>query len=69
MYLLDTNVILEFRLDQDKQVAQRFNLDFDDAYQYVAAEKYDLTLVSFDSDFDQTERGRRTPAEVLGSMI
>lgn len=23
---------------------RRFNLDFDDAYQYVAAEKYDLTI-------------------------
>jgi predicted nucleic acid-binding protein len=47
------------------RVAERFNLDFDDAYQYTAAEKYDLTLVSFDSDFDRTERGRKTPAEVL----
>ena len=43
--------------------AQRFTLDFDDAYQYVIAEKYDLTLVSFDSDFDRTERGRKTPEE------
>jgi predicted nucleic acid-binding protein len=40
------------------------NLDFDDAYQYVAAEKYNLIIVSFDSDFDRTERGRRTPAQV-----
>jgi hypothetical protein len=46
-------------------VTEQFNLDFDDAYQYVAAEKYDLALVSFDSDFDHTERGRKTPAEVL----
>ena len=45
--------------------AQRFNLDFDDAYQYVAAERYNLTLVSFDSDFDRAERGRKTPAEIL----
>lgn len=45
---------------------RQFHLDFDDAYQYVAAEKYNLTVVSFDSDFDQTERGRKTPAEVLG---
>jgi hypothetical protein len=43
----------------------RFNLDFDDAYQYVAAEKHNLTLVSFDADFDRTERGRKTPADVL----
>ena len=44
---------------------EQFNLDFDDAYQYVAAEKHDLALVSFDSDFDRTERGRKTPAQVL----
>jgi predicted nucleic acid-binding protein len=47
------------------RVIEQFNLDFDDAYQYVAAEKYNLDLVSFDSDFDHTERGRKTPAEVL----
>ncbi len=44
---------------------EQFNLDFDDAYQYVAAEKHGLALVSFDSDFDRTGRGRKTPAEVL----
>ncbi|OPX34641.1 VapC toxin family PIN domain ribonuclease [candidate division KSB1 bacterium 4484_188] len=48
--------------------AQKFNLDFDDAYQYVAAKKYDLTLVSFDRDFDRTERGRKTPAEILEAL-
>jgi len=45
--------------------SERFNLDFDDAYQYVAAEKYGLVLLSFDADFDRTERGRKTPAEAL----
>jgi len=45
--------------------ARKFKLDFDDAYQYVAAEKYGLTIVSFDGDFDRTELGRKTPAEVL----
>ncbi len=44
---------------------RRFNLDFDDAYQYATAEKYQLTIVSFDLDFDRTEHGRKTPAEVL----
>ena len=39
-------------------------LDFDDAYQYVAAEKHGLTIVSFDSDFDRTELGRKAPGEV-----
>lgn len=46
-------------------VIGRFNLDFDDAYQYVAAEKHNLTMVSFDADFDRTARGRKTPADVL----
>lgn len=44
---------------------RQFKLDFDDAYQYTAAEKFNLTIVSFDSDFDRTERGRKTPADVL----
>ena len=42
-------------------VMQQFGLDFDDAYQYVAAERYKLTIVSFDADFDRTERGSKTP--------
>jgi predicted nucleic acid-binding protein len=33
------------------EAAQQFNLDFDDAYQYALAERYNLTIVSFDSDF------------------
>ena len=61
------------RLDSDglkRIVAARgaFRLDFDDAYQYVAAEKHDLTLVSFDTDFDRTERGRKTPAQILAEV-
>ena len=48
------------------QLMQEFNLDFDDAYQYTAAEKYNLELISFDKDFDRTERKRKEPAEVLG---
>lgn len=41
-----------------------FKLDFDDAYQYAAAEKYDLTIVSFDKDFERTTRGRVVPSAV-----
>jgi len=47
------------------RVSQRCELDFDDACQYVAAEQHDLTIVSFDCHFDRTERGRKTPAELL----
>lgn len=44
--------------------ATTYNLDFDDAYQYVVAEKHGLSLVSFDSDFDRTRRGRKAPSEI-----
>jgi len=40
-------------------------LDFDDAYQYVAARNNDLILVSFDKDFDRTDLKRTTPATAL----
>ena len=43
----------------------KFNLDFDDAYQYVAAEEQGLVIVSFDGDFNRTARGKKTPAEIL----
>jgi predicted nucleic acid-binding protein len=47
------------------RVMHQFDLDFDDAYQYVAAEDRDLVLVSLDGDFDRTERGRKAPSEIL----
>jgi predicted nucleic acid-binding protein len=45
----------------------KFNLDFDDAYQYVVAEKRKAVIVSFDGDFDRTEQGKKTPAETLAA--
>jgi hypothetical protein len=60
-------VLVRLEPEDSRQVVstmEQFALDFDDAYQYVAAEKYDLTLISFDSDFDHTERGRKRPAEL-----
>lgn len=44
---------------------QTHQLDFDDAYQYVIAKRDNLTLVSFDADFDRTDLQRRTPAQTL----
>ncbi len=46
-------------------LVQKFNLDFDDAYQYTVAERYNLQLISFDRDFDQTDRGRKEPIDIL----
>jgi len=47
--------------------AGRFHLDFDDAYQYALAERYGLSIVSFDKDFDRTERGRVVPEDLFRS--
>ncbi len=46
-------------------VASEYQLDFDDAYQYVAAVRNGALLVSFDGDFDDTELGRLTPQETM----
>jgi hypothetical protein len=62
--------VMLVRLDTDGlerilSLRRSVDLDFDDAYQYVAAEANRLTIVSFDADFDRTERGRKTPQAVL----
>jgi hypothetical protein len=49
-------------------VMHQHSLKFDDAFQYVAAERFDLTIVSQDADFDRTPRGRKTPAQVLAEL-
>ncbi len=46
-------------------IVDKFDLDFDDAYQYAVAAKYEMQLISFDTDFDRTERKRKEPIEVL----
>lgn len=50
--------------DRVLMVAKQFELDFEDAYQYVAADQYNLTLVSFDHHFDKTAKGRKSPGEI-----
>lgn len=45
--------------------SQKFGLDFDDAYQYVVANKHDLMLISFDADFQRTDKGYKTPSQIL----
>jgi len=44
--------------------ASGFGLDFDDAYQYATAVRHGLSIVSFDTDFDRTPRGRMLPSQV-----
>ena len=45
------------------EVMDAHGLDFDDAYQYTAAEPHDLTVISYETDFDRTPRGRKTPSD------
>ena len=53
--------ILVSKLNDVKNNAEKFNLDFDDAYQYTIAKNYDLKLISFDKDFDKTDIKRIEP--------
>ncbi|MBI1746118.1 MAG: type II toxin-antitoxin system VapC family toxin [Acidobacteria bacterium] len=69
---IDGAVVL-VRLDPEDtqrllEVINQYKLDFDDAYQYVASEKYHLTLISFDRDYDRTERQKKTPSEILKDL-
>ena len=50
-----------FDFDDVIKASEKFNLDFDDAYQYTLAKKYNLKIVSFDSDFDKTDLERLLP--------
>lgn len=56
-------------MDAVVKTSKEFNLDFDDSYQYVIAEKHDLIFISFDSDFDRTSRGRKTPSEIHADTV
>ncbi len=67
--LIDSNVLLVSipanKMKRVVEIMDRFGLDFDDDYQYVAAELEKATIVSFDKDFDKTEQKRLTPMQVL----
>ena len=67
--IIDSNVKTIYLSPNDyhkiPKIMNKFGLDFDDAYQYVAAEKYKLKIVSFDADFDKTKLGRMTPKDAL----
>jgi len=51
-------------MNRIEELAKSSGLDFDDAYQYVVAEKFDLTFVSFDAHFDGLERKRIVPTDM-----
>jgi uncharacterized protein len=47
------------------RATSQHGLDYDDAYQYVAADLDGLRLVSINKHFDRTPNGRLTPAAAL----
>ena len=51
-------------LKQVSSVCRQYDLDFDDAYQFVAADQNQLKLVSIDHDFDRIPGGRIHPKEI-----
>lgn len=44
---------------------QKYKLDFDDSYQFSIAQKYELTIVTFDKDFDVKGIKKNTPNEII----
>ena len=69
--LIDGNVnVVRLSPDELKDVitaCEDFNLDFDDGYQYMAARKHGLTLVTFDSNFTRTDIERVSPSQLTQS--
>jgi len=46
---------------------QKYKLDFDDSYQFSVAQKYDLTIITFDKDFNAKGIKKKTPDEIVGN--
>lgn len=44
---------------------KKYKFDFDDSYQYTVAQKFDLTIVTFDKDFNTKGIKKKTPEEVI----
>ena len=44
---------------------EKYKLDFDDAYQLTISQKYDMTIVTFDKDFNIEEVNKMTPDEII----
>ena len=68
MYLVDTNVWLERLLDQVKsEEVGKFIAHIPSERLSITDFTFHSTIVSFDGDFDRTERGKKTPGEILAT--
>ena len=50
------------------QNIQKYRLHFDDSYQFSVAQKYDLTIITFDRDFNVEGIKKNTPAEIVEKL-
>lgn len=55
--------IIPSEINQIIELEKKFNIDFDDAYQYLIAKLYNLTIISFDEDFKKTDISWKKPDE------
>jgi predicted nucleic acid-binding protein len=46
---------------------QKYKFDFDDSYQFSVAQKYDLTIITFDKDFNAKGIKKKTPDDIVGN--
>ena len=56
--------VLSLEIENFKKLyffSEKFNIDFEDAYQYAIADKYNLTIISFDKDFNRTKEKEYNP--------
>jgi len=44
---------------------RKYKLDFDDSYQFTISQKFDLTIVTFDKDFNILGIKKKSPDEVI----
>ena len=44
---------------------ENYKLDFDDAYQLTVSQKYDMTIVTFDKDFNIEGISKMTPDRII----
>jgi uncharacterized protein len=46
---------------------KKYNLDFDDSYQLSVAQKYDLTIITFDKDFNCVGIIKKSPDDIVST--
>jgi len=44
---------------------KKYGLDFEDSYQFTTAQKYDMTIITFDKDFNISGIRKNSPEEII----